>query len=112
MNHREAWCIEKKSPNNAEEAADPRQSASTSSEILVVASKLKDYVKEESGLSVAADALEAMSVLIRRECDEAKQKAEKDGRKTVKARDFKDWRVLAKRRAAASGATIIRRRKS
>jgi histone H3/H4 len=116
MNHREAWCIEKKAPTSASDVSDASKGSSSgtsgSNEILVVVSKLKDYVKEESGLSVANDALDAISHLLRRECDDAIQKADKDGRKTVKGRDFKDWRILTKRRAAASSNTIIRRKKA
>jgi histone H3/H4 len=110
MNHREAWCIEKVAPSHAE-AADTAEERESSREVLIVASKVKDYLKEHSGLSLGNDAIDAMSDLIRRECDEAVIKAEGDGRKTVMARDFKDWRVLTKRRAAASGSTVIRRRK-
>ena len=58
-------------------------------EILVVASRLKKYIKDQSDMSTSADALEALSDIIRRECRLAIQEAKAEGRRTVKARDFR-----------------------
>lgn len=58
-------------------------------EILIVASRLKKYIKERADMSTSADALEALSDIVRRECRLAIQEAKADGRKTVKGRDFR-----------------------
>ncbi|MCG8592674.1 MAG: hypothetical protein MJE66_25570 [Proteobacteria bacterium] len=57
-------------------------------EVLVVASKLKAYIKDKSGMKTSANVLTALSDKIRRMCDEAIDRASSDGRKTVKDRDF------------------------
>lgn len=57
-------------------------------DVLVVASKLKSYVREKSGMNTSASVLTALSDRIRGLCDEAIDRARSDGRKTVKDRDF------------------------
>ena len=57
-------------------------------EILVVASKLKSYVREKSGMNTSAGVLAVVSDKIRQMCDQAIENARNDGRKTVKDRDF------------------------
>jgi len=57
-------------------------------EALVVVSKLKKYIKEQSGLSTSSNVVPTLSVKIKTLCDEAIQKAQSDGRKTVMDRDF------------------------
>jgi histone H3/H4 len=57
-------------------------------EVLVVASKLKSYIKDKGGMKTSASVLTALSDRIRTLCDEAIAAAEKDGRKTVLDRDF------------------------
>ena len=57
-------------------------------EILVVASKLKTYVREKSGMNTSAGVLAVVSDKIRQMCDQAIENARNDGRKTVKDRDF------------------------
>lgn len=57
-------------------------------EILVVASKLKSHVKEIHGFNTSADVMPVLSELIRKTCNEAIQNAQKEGRKTLMARDF------------------------
>lgn len=57
-------------------------------EILVVASKLKNYVREKSGMNTSAGVLAVVSDKIRQMCDQAIENARNDGRKTVKDRDF------------------------
>ena len=61
---------------------------SPNSEILVVASKLKKYIKAESGLNTSANVMEALSEKIRVLCHQAIENARSDGRKTVMDRDF------------------------
>lgn len=60
-----------------------------SDEILVVASKLKKYIKDKHGLSSSANIMPVLSDAIRRIADEAAETAKQDGRKTVMDRDVK-----------------------
>ncbi len=57
-------------------------------DILVVASKLKKYIRAQSGMNTSEDALSVLSEHLRRLCNEAIRNAGADGRKTVKGRDF------------------------
>ena len=57
-------------------------------EVLVVVSKLKNYVKSSSGMNTAGNVAPRISDIIRRLCDNAIEKARSDGRKTVMDRDF------------------------
>lgn len=58
------------------------------SETLVVASKLKNYIREKSGMNTSAAVIDVLSNKLRRLCDEAVERAKNDGRKTVMDRDF------------------------
>lgn len=58
-------------------------------DILVVASKLKAYIRTKSGMNTSASVLEVLSDRLRELCDEAIEVARQDGRKTVLDRDFK-----------------------
>lgn len=57
------------------------------SQVLVVASKVKAYIKEKSGFNTSATVMEALSKVIERECDKAIENAKNDKRKTVMDRD-------------------------
>ncbi len=57
-------------------------------EILVVASKIKKYVRSAAGMSTSANILPKLSDAIRSLCDQAIENARADGRKTVMDRDF------------------------
>ena len=61
---------------------------SDSNEVLVVASKVKNYIKDKGDMKTSASVLTALSDRIRRMCDEAVENARSDGRKTVLDRDF------------------------
>ena len=117
--HRDAGAIEKKSPAVAESAAplqtapaaQPQRriivnSSLTSSgvslsqpaglkksamanEVLVVVSKMKQYIRDISEMNTSDEVSQKLSELIRKQCDEAVENARADGRKTVMARDFK-----------------------
>lgn len=60
-------------------------------DILIVASKLKDYIKARADMNTSGNVMEVLSDLVRRHCDEAIDKARQEGRKTVMDRDFKRW---------------------
>jgi len=57
------------------------------SEILVVASKVKAYIKSKGGLNTSATAIDALSNKMKEVCDSAIENAKSDKRKTVKDRD-------------------------
>ncbi len=57
-------------------------------EILVVASKLKKYIRSSSGMSTSANVAPALSATIRNLCEQAVENAKADRRKTVMDRDF------------------------
>ena len=61
---------------------------SENKEVLVVASKLKGYIRNHGGMSTSASVLGVLSDQIRVLCDRAIENAKSDGRKTVKDRDF------------------------
>lgn len=119
VNHRESWAEERWAPKTAAEAeaiaekakprTDPtgtrrlvRESApaprATSSgeaprEVLIVASRLKDYIRARSGFNTSESALMPLSDIVRRACEEAIRNAERDGRKTVLDRDVPSRRA-------------------
>jgi len=66
----------------------PASPPPSSDEILVVVSKLKAYVRERSGMNTSDAVSELLSDRLRRMCDQAIQRAQRDGRRTVMDRDF------------------------
>lgn len=66
-----------------DEAALPR-------DVLIVASKLKQYVRARSGMNTSDSVMDALSDIVRASCDAAIRRAAQDGRKTVMDRDFDD----------------------
>ena len=57
-------------------------------EVLIVASKLKGYIRARSGLNTSDGVIDALSDRVRAMCDDAIRRARDDGRKTVLDRDF------------------------
>ena len=108
-NHREAWAVEKRAPKAPEAsevpppgpgagvrrlvrstAAPPPKPAAAPEEVLVVASRLKDYVRARSGYNTSDRVLEPLSDIVRRIADQAIENARRDGRMTVLDRDIPD----------------------
>ncbi|MBI1909684.1 MAG: hypothetical protein HYS22_05900 [Deltaproteobacteria bacterium] len=58
------------------------------SDMLVVASKVKQYIREKSGMNTSASTLQALTEIVKKTCDQAIQTAQQEGRKTVMDRDF------------------------
>ena len=102
-NHREAWAVEKTAPHEKEpqESAtertprrrvvrsdDPGSSGGGADPVLIVASRLKDFVRARSGMNTSDGVLDPLSDIVRRVCDEAIENARRDGRKTVLDRDI------------------------
>lgn len=59
-----------------------------SKEVLVVVSKLKNYVRSVSGMNTSGNVAPKVSDLVRMLCDRAIENARNDGRKTLMDRDF------------------------
>lgn len=58
-------------------------------DVLVIASKLKNYIRSKSGgMNMSASVLEQLSDIVRQHCDKAIENARSDKRKTVMDRDF------------------------
>jgi hypothetical protein len=57
-------------------------------EVLVVASKVKGYIREKSTMNTSASVMEVLTGKVRELCDQAIAKAQAEGRKTVMDRDF------------------------
>lgn len=65
------------------------ENQSSGGEILVVVSKLKNYIKEKSGgMNTSSAVADVLSSKVRELCDRAIENAKGDGRKTVMDRDF------------------------
>ncbi len=58
-------------------------------ETLVIASKVKAYIKETADLKCSASVIDALSDKVRALCDEAIKSTRADGRKTVQDKDFR-----------------------
>ena len=106
-NHREAWAVEKTAPATGESdaradspsrpeatrkraapASAPASKQEAPEEVLIVASRLKAYVRAASGFSTSDRVLEPLSRIVRRLCDEAIRSASREGRTTVLERDI------------------------
>ena len=57
-------------------------------EVLVVSSKVKNYIKTNSGLNSSSAIMDILSSKVKELCDQAIENAKNDKRKTVKERDF------------------------
>ena len=61
---------------------------SDENEVIVVASKVKSYIKNQGEMKTSANVPQTLSDRIRTLCDEAMENARSDGRKTVLDRDI------------------------
>ncbi len=59
-------------------------------ESLVVASKIKKYIKENEGLNTSSQAFEQLTVRVQKACLKAIENAKNSKRKTVMDRDFQE----------------------
>ena len=107
--HREAWAEERTAPTRAQAAAGaegsqrtggkrrvvrpgaaPATAADAGDEVLIIASRLKDYVRAKSGYHTSDRVLGPLSDIVRRICDEAIRNAQREGRRTILDRDVPD----------------------
>jgi hypothetical protein len=107
MRHKDAWAEERQAPSKGKtvrmvsdlpnktspKIIPPQPDLATKlkspppEEILVVASKVKAYVKMRSGLNTSGTLMESLSNLVRKHCDRAIRSAQNAERKTVLDRD-------------------------
>lgn len=100
-NHKSAWAEEETAPaenreprrilvkaKNDPAANTSRPSGEVPRDILIVASKLKAYVKAKHGFNTSGNVMDALSDIVRFHVDKACEKANQDGRKTLMDRDF------------------------
>jgi hypothetical protein len=110
--HRDAGAVEKISPSQTEWQNELTQSSpavpspqrrivgqsstpisapksAIHTDILVVVSKMKIYIKEIADMNTSGEVADILSDMIREACDQAIVQARADGRKTVMGRDFK-----------------------
>jgi histone H3/H4 len=78
------------SMSNSTIGSKPPYKDSLESEILVVVSKLKNYVRERSEMNTSDSVINVLSARLRRLCDRAIENARNDGRKTIMDRDFEN----------------------
>lgn len=102
MNHKSAWAEENTSPAFSDHSnpsgptrriiINPTKPSQTlndnEKDTLVVVSKLKQYIKDKHDMNTSASVIDLLSNQIRRICDQASDKARRDGRKTLMDRDF------------------------
>jgi hypothetical protein len=99
--HREAWAEERTAPARAESgnagtrrlvrpggAPAPAPPGAGADDVLIVASRLKDYVRAKSGYNTSDRVLGPLSAIVRRIVDEAIRNAQREGRRTVLDRDI------------------------
>jgi hypothetical protein len=102
MNHRSGtWAIEEfapKAPAGGLAAhAEPERrvvrpgglAAKEPEEVLIIASRLKDFVRDEAQFNTSADVMEALSEIVRDHTRDAITRARAEGRKTLMGRDFR-----------------------
>lgn len=108
MKHRDAWANERVAPrlNETKEStmngSNERQAkriivrneakddvtGGVKKEIIVVVSKLKQYIKDVSEMNTSSEVMPLLSDILRDLCNKAIHNAKCDGRKTVMGRDF------------------------
>ncbi len=93
--HKDSWAEERKAPTTLETAPVPTTAkvaapvaGAPEREVLIVASKMKAYIAAKSGMSTSGAVLDKLSDHVRHMCDQAIERAVRDGRKTVMDRDF------------------------
>ena len=66
----------------------PGNDTESGGEVIVVASKIKNYIRSKSGMNTSGAVMDVLSTRVRQLCDQAVENAKSDGRKTVMDRDF------------------------
>jgi len=92
--HREAWAVEERAPTVSDPPEGTKRKprgiaggAQGTGEILIVASRLKAYIRHRAGYNTSDTILPVLSDSIRKICDEAIRNARQAERQTVLDRD-------------------------
>lgn len=64
-------------------------SAPQAREVLVVASKVKEFIRGKAEMNTSQAVMDILSDIVRAHCEDAIQRAREEGRKTVLDRDIK-----------------------
>ena len=98
--HRDAAAVEARSPNSSETEQNNQSpqrrivrtsansTSATSEEVLVIASRLKDFIHQKAEFNTSGSVVNVLSDHLRIVCERAIENARADGRKTVMDRDF------------------------
>lgn len=109
-NHRESFAEEMRAPTQEEALREstemenkptrriipqstprvPGKPGQYSGDALIVVSKVKSYIKQQSQLNTSQCAIDTLTQIVARECDKAIESAIEAGRKTVMGRDLED----------------------
>jgi|GEM_PF-1480923 len=77
--------------NTATNNTDTDSSSTADGEaVLVVTSKVKNYIRAKSQMNTAGTVAPKLSEMVRKMCDQAISRAQSEGRKTVMDRDFEN----------------------
>ncbi len=88
MKHKDSWAEERQAPRKLVAASGSAVVSRPVPEVLVVASKVKTYIKDRADMNTSDKVMDLLSDRIRRICDDAIDKAREEGRKTVLERDL------------------------
>lgn len=92
--HKDAGAVEAQAPQRrvvsggSAVTAAMAQKKSAPEEVLIIASRLKDYIHAKSEYNTSASVMDVLSNYVRILCDRAIDNARAEGRKTVLDRDF------------------------
>ena len=75
-------------PNSCHEPLKQDYTVPTMAEVLVVASKVRSYIKDKGECNTASETIDALSQAVEKVLDKAIEAAKSQGRKTVMARDI------------------------
>ena len=96
LNHRSGvWATEERAPSGSppgeaeRRIVRPAQASVESEAVLIVASRLKDFVTVKSDFNTSADVMDELSAIVRDATLDAIDHARSEGRRTVMARDFR-----------------------
>lgn len=94
--HKDAAAIEMRAPNKADAQREPTRKiipspagkAPLPKDVLIIASRLKDYIQARGEMNTSANVMDVLSDHVRVIADRAIDQARAEGRKTVMDRDF------------------------
>lgn len=89
MRHKDSWAEERQAPKRLMGPGGGSIAVARPPEdVLVVASKVKNYIKDRADFNTSDKVMDILTAKIKILCDDAIDKAREEGRKTVLDRDF------------------------